>query len=391
MHSFSRSRHAGGKRPPCVATPTTATVGSYGSRGLDAADDRDALVRLPRPLRVEDRDYRIRPVAHDPAHRLAVVGVVREALAEDEDAALPAHACADTPRPGADDGQLDAVVRTRRPATGPRAAAGCRRGRRGRRAARRSSPPRSRGPDSSMQPSITPMRSARAACDDANRLADAARLRELDVDAVRDLGAPRDVGERMAVLVDVDRDRRARLQLAPSVVARFQRLLAVLDAELRELRDRVERFLERPPLVDVDHQRQIRGRSHGSDALDVEAVSASELELESPERRRGLLCPTRHVVGIAEPDRPRGRWAGSGQAEQPVRRRCRAAFPGGRGAPRRAQPSPPARPRSTPGARRCPRARTGRRRRACRGRPRTAAPTRPTRRSGRPAPPRRSP
>ena len=37
-------------------------------------------------------------------------------------------------------------------------------------------------------------------------------LRELDVDAVRDLRARRDVGERVAVLVDVDRDRRALLQ-----------------------------------------------------------------------------------------------------------------------------------------------------------------------------------
>ena len=31
MQPFRRSRHAGGKRPPCVATPTTATVGSYGA------------------------------------------------------------------------------------------------------------------------------------------------------------------------------------------------------------------------------------------------------------------------------------------------------------------------------------------------------------------------
>ncbi len=36
-------------------------------------------------------------------------------------------------------------------------------------------------------------------------LPDAAGLRELDVDSVRDLGAVRDIGERVAVLVDVDR------------------------------------------------------------------------------------------------------------------------------------------------------------------------------------------
>ena len=40
----------------------------------------------------------------------------------------------------------------------------------------------------------------------AHRLAHAARLRELHVDAVRALGARGDVGERVAVLVDVDRD-----------------------------------------------------------------------------------------------------------------------------------------------------------------------------------------
>ena len=41
----------------------------------------------------------------------------------------------------------------------------------------------------------------------ADRLADAAGLRELDVDAVRDLGASDDIGERVAVLVDVNRER----------------------------------------------------------------------------------------------------------------------------------------------------------------------------------------
>ena len=92
MHAFRSSRHAGGKRPPWVATPTTATVGSYGSASSTDPDDRDALVTLSRPLRVEDRHHRIGPVADDPAHRLAVVRVVREALAEDEDAPRPAHA-----------------------------------------------------------------------------------------------------------------------------------------------------------------------------------------------------------------------------------------------------------------------------------------------------------
>ena len=31
MQLFSSSRHSGGKRPPCVATPTSAVVGPCGS------------------------------------------------------------------------------------------------------------------------------------------------------------------------------------------------------------------------------------------------------------------------------------------------------------------------------------------------------------------------
>ena len=154
---------------------------------------------------------------------------------------------------------------------------------------------------------------------DANRLADPARLRELDVDAVGDLGAPRDVGERVAVLVDVDRNRRTGSQLAPTVVARPERLLAVLHSELAELLERVERFLERPPLVHVDHQREIGRRPYGTHALDVEAVSSAELELEPPERLRSLLGAAGHVVRISEPDGPRGRRASAREPEQPVR------------------------------------------------------------------------
>ena len=86
----------------------------------------------------------------------------------------------------------------------------------------------------------------------SHRFADAARLRELDVDAMRALCAGRDVGERVAVLVDVDRDRRARLQLRAVRIACGERLLAVLDAERRELRQHVERLVERPGLVHVD-------------------------------------------------------------------------------------------------------------------------------------------
>ena len=49
-----------------------------------------------------------------------------------------------------------------------------------------------------------------------HRLAEAAGLRELDVDPVRDLGAVGDVAERVAVLVDVDREpARQRLSSTP--------------------------------------------------------------------------------------------------------------------------------------------------------------------------------
>ena len=210
--AFRRSRHAGGKRPPCVATPTMATVGSNGSASSTVADDRDAVVALARALRVEDRDHRIGPVADDPAHRLAVVRVVREALAEDEDAPRAAHADGDTPRPGLERGQSAHRRRARRPARGPRASSRLPSRSTWSQSGATQQPAAMPRPDSSMQPSITPRRSARAAC--AMRIASRIPpdLRELDVDAVRDLGAAGDVGERVAVLVHVDRDRRAVLQ-----------------------------------------------------------------------------------------------------------------------------------------------------------------------------------
>src|SRR5439155_8578323 len=49
----------------------------------------------------------------------------------------------------------------------------------------------------------------------AHALADPAGLRQLDVDPVRAVGARCDVRERMAVLVDVDRNGRVRLELRP--------------------------------------------------------------------------------------------------------------------------------------------------------------------------------
>src|ERR1051326_7513596 len=86
-----------------------------------------------------------------------------------------------------------------------------------------------------------------------NRLANAPGLGELDVHAVRALRAGRDGVERVAVLVDVDRDGRLALQLRTVGRAGRERLLAVLDVHLRQV---FERLVERPVLVHLDLQRQ---------------------------------------------------------------------------------------------------------------------------------------
>ena len=156
-----------------------------------------------------------------------------------------------------------------------------------------------------------------------HRLPHAARLRELDVDPVRALGARRHVGERVAVLVDVDRNRRRRTELGATGIARRERLLAVLDAELRELRQRVARLLERPVLVHVHLQRDVRDAAHCADTLDVEAVAPAELELQPPEPPGNSLRTPSHVVRIAEPDRPARERARGRQAEEPIERHAR--------------------------------------------------------------------
>ena len=92
----------------------------------------------------------------------------------------------------------------------------------------------------------------------AHRFADPTRLRQLDVDPVCALRAGCDVGERVAVLVDVDRDGRATLQLRPAWIAGGERLLAVLEVELRQV---LERLVERPRFVDVALERQV-GHAH---------------------------------------------------------------------------------------------------------------------------------
>ena len=60
---------------------------------------------------------------------------------------------------------------------------------------------------------------------------------------MRALGARRNVGERVAVLVDVDRHAASAPSRRPRGIAGGKRLLAVLDAELGELREKLERLV----------------------------------------------------------------------------------------------------------------------------------------------------
>ena len=64
------------------------------------------------------------------------------------------------------------------------------------------------------------------------------------------------------------------------------------------------------------------------------------LSLRRRKRRARLLGAAGHVVGVAEPHRPRRRRPGARQPEQPPDGLRRAACPGGRGARRRARPAP---------------------------------------------------
>ena len=85
------------RRPPSSARS--------GVRSVDRADDRDAVLHLAGPGRVEERDDRRQAVVDDPARRLAVVRVAGEVLGQDEVALLgestprPA-ACSTSPAPG---------------------------------------------------------------------------------------------------------------------------------------------------------------------------------------------------------------------------------------------------------------------------------------------------
>ena len=118
-----------------------------------------------------------------------------------------------------------------------------------------------------------------------HRLADPARLRELDVDPVRALGARGDVGERVAVLVDEDRHGRAPLQLGAARVAGRQRLLAVVDLHLRADSRAPRRASS------TRSRRPGAGRSVAARTARTRSTSSpsppAELELQPLEARRG--------------------------------------------------------------------------------------------------------
>src|SRR6266516_215724 len=155
---------------------------------------------------------------------------------------------------------------------------------------------------------------ARRVCH-AYGFADTAGLCEFDVDAVRAFGARRDVAQPMAVFVDVNWDRRRGFQPGTVRVTGGQRLLAVLHVELREPRQRVERLVECPGLVHIHLERRARDLANSAHALQVQAVARAELELQSGEVHRPGRTP-RHVVRIAEPDRPGRRRSLAFQPEQ---------------------------------------------------------------------------
>ena len=74
--------HSGGKRPPCVATPTSAVVGENESASSTVATHGNAVDALSRALRVEDRDDVGAAIAEHAERRLPVVRVAGEAFSE---------------------------------------------------------------------------------------------------------------------------------------------------------------------------------------------------------------------------------------------------------------------------------------------------------------------
>ena len=138
-----------------------------------------------------------------------------------------------------------------------------------------------------------------------------------------------DVGERVAVLVDVDRDRRAPLQLARRRGRRRGSGCSQYSTpSCGELRERLERLVERPVLVDVDLQRQRPSTARTARTRSTSSPSrAAELQLQPLEAAADPLRRARHLVRVAEPDRPRRRRAAPAAARAAARRARPASLP----------------------------------------------------------------
>ena len=239
MHCFSSSRQAGGKRPPWVATPTSAVVGSYAERIGNGRDDGDSVERLAGPSRVDDGDGTGRARSGSRRARSSRSAGRRSGPQRGSDTASL------TPSPGRSGGSWTPSTSST-PGHGSSTS---------RRLPSRSTwsnrlatwaPAETARPDSFMQPSIRPRPSARPACAIRTASRIPPDLASLTVSpCARSAHAGTSV-ERVAVLVGVDRQRRAALQLGAVRVAGRQRLLAVLDAERGQLRQRLERLVERP-------------------------------------------------------------------------------------------------------------------------------------------------
>jgi hypothetical protein len=79
----------GGREPPAGGRDADERRRRVvGERLLDRADDREALLGLPRPRRVEDRDDLLGPVAKHAARGLPVVRVAGEPLRQDQEPTL---------------------------------------------------------------------------------------------------------------------------------------------------------------------------------------------------------------------------------------------------------------------------------------------------------------
>ena len=196
------ARRAGSVRP-ASRRRRRAVSGSNSMASVDAGDDRYPLVGLPRPRRVEDRDHRV----------------------AGRSGRCRAPSCRSAGRRSSPQRGSGTACVGRRGLVRRREAGRRRRARRRARGlrARRMFPSRSTwsqrlaiaapaampSPDSTMQPSMTPSPSARAACAirTASRIPpDLASLMLTPWARSAHVG---DVRERVAVLVDVDRDRRA--------------------------------------------------------------------------------------------------------------------------------------------------------------------------------------